>query len=514
MADAARRTYSEPPEPDVRRFGRYTLRYRVASGGMASVYLAQMAGSPSIRKWVAVKLIHPRMERDERFVKMFLHEAQILARLGHPNVCSLLDYGEEGGSPYIAMEYLHGESLASVVRRARIREQLVPFAIAARIVAEAARGLHAAHELKGPNGESAGVVHRDVSPQNVFVLYSGITKVVDFGIARSEDREDMTRTGELKGKFQYMAPEQINQDPLDRRADVFALGITLWELCAAGPKLFRRDRDLDTMLAVLNEPVPPITLHRPDAPAALVEIMTRALERDRDKRYATADDLARALGAFVTQAGGADNEAVGDFMRGLFEDRIVAREELLAKVQLDPSHIPVIEVESGSETATPAARKERRESETQAAKPRIVGSERPPLAPLPVTGGRGSSRMAGAIAVAVVVSVAAIVGVASMFATPEITPPAEPIAVALPPPPAPEPQAVAPEVVVAPPVALPVPAEPVITDPTPTRSRAARPRARDTAADSTTPPRTRETRTRDVPAGPGPHIMTDFESLE
>jgi serine/threonine-protein kinase len=258
----------------------------------------------------------------------------------------------------------------------------VPYGVAARIIGDAARGLHAAHELRTTQGEPAGVVHRDVSPQNVFVLYSGVTKVVDFGIARSEEREDATRTGELKGKFQYMAPEQINQDPLDRRADVFALGITLWELCSNGRKLFRRDRDLDTMLAVLNEPIPKLSTVREDCPESLQKIIDKALERERDGRFGTADEMARALSAFLSETGGTEADTVADWMRTLFEDRIAAREELLASTDAgrDTANIPIVEMESGSEADTPAPEDlaKRREAITLRPRPLVVGKELAP----------------------------------------------------------------------------------------------------------------------------------------
>lgn len=301
MGEPARKPYSEPPEPDVRRFGRYTLCYRVARGGMASVYLAQLRADTGFTKWVALKMIHPRMAADERFVKMFLHEAQILSRLDHPNVCTVFDFGIEGDEHYLAMEYLHGESLASVMRRAHGQaEGAIPYAIAARIISDAARGLHAAHELTTADGRPAGVVHRDVSPQNIFCLYEGSAKVVDFGIARSEERGEVTRTGELKGKFHYMSPEQVKQEEIDRRTDLFALGIVLWEMLC-GRRLFQGATDSDTARAVAACEIPPARAFNRGVTDAVDVFLHRILARTPDDRPPSAADAARALESLVAE---------------------------------------------------------------------------------------------------------------------------------------------------------------------------------------------------------------------
>lgn len=328
--------------PGVRRLGRYTLRYRIAQGGMASVYLAQLAGTAGFEKWIALKTIHPHIATSNRFVNMFLDEAQLASRLEHPNLCSVFDFGEERGTWFIAMEYLHGETFGVVARTGWSAQQPPPYAIIARIMADAARGLHAAHELRLPSGEHAGVVHRDVSPENIFVTYAGPTKVVDFGVARWKSQsQDRTVAGELKGKIAYMCPEQLREEVVDRRADIWSLGVVLWEV-TVGRRLFRRKTDAGTVYAVLNDRVPRPSRFRPDYPPALAAIVAKALERDRDQRYQTALEFARALEQWLASTGEpAGTGEVGEYMHSLFAEQIAFRERLLRTTHLEA---PVEEV--------------------------------------------------------------------------------------------------------------------------------------------------------------------------
>ncbi|MFO0692878.1 MAG: serine/threonine-protein kinase [Polyangiales bacterium] len=281
--------------------GRYALRRELASGGMATVYLASLTGPHGFEKVVAVKRIHPHLKKDRRFVEMFLDEARVAALIHHPNVCAVADFGEEDGTPYLVMEFLQGESLSSVLRAARA-EGGVPFWLAARIVHDAARGLHAAHELRGPDGHPLGVVHRDVSPQNIFVLYDGLTKVVDFGVARARGRLTVTGTNEVKGKLPYMSPEQYDGENVDRRTDVWALGVVLWET-TVGRRLFRADNDGATIARVLHKPVPRPSEVRTDYPPELEAIVMRCLERDVTLRYPSAEALAEDLETFMYSLG-------------------------------------------------------------------------------------------------------------------------------------------------------------------------------------------------------------------
>jgi serine/threonine-protein kinase len=321
------------PEAEERSLGRYTLRYCVGRGGMAAVHLAQLTSAQGFRKWVAIKTVDPEYARNPTFVRLFLHEARLAARINHPNVCTVFDFGEAEGTYFLAMEYLHGEALSSVAKRAWAGTG-IPVHVAARIVADAARGLHAAHELRDEDGSPAGVVHRDVSPQNVFVLYDGVAKVVDFGIAKS--REARESGAVLRGKLAYMAPEQIEGREVDRRADVWALGVVLWEL-SLGRRLFRRESDEQVAAAVLDEPIPAPRLVRAEYPHALEAVVMRALARDPDRRYATAAELARDLELFLAElgipAGAAD---VAEFMRELFADRLAERDAMLRQGLADP----------------------------------------------------------------------------------------------------------------------------------------------------------------------------------
>src|SRR6201996_1961668 len=232
-------------QPGTFFLGRYRVVDEIGVGGMASVHLARMDGPGGFQKWVAIKKIHPHLVEDESFVQMFLDEARVAARISHPNVATVFDLGKHDETYWIAMEYLHGEPLREVMRRTEELAAPMPPEIGCRVIADAAEGLHAAHELLGKNGEKLGLVHRDVTPHNLFVTYEGTTKVVDFGIAKFSSRMSSTRAGTLKGKLAYMSPEQVHGEQIDRRTDLFALGVVLWEL-TTGQRLFRSESDLDT----------------------------------------------------------------------------------------------------------------------------------------------------------------------------------------------------------------------------------------------------------------------------
>lgn len=220
--------------------GRYRVVDEIGVGGMASVHLARMDGPGGFQKWIAIKRIHAHLIEDESFIQMFLDEARVAARISHPNVATVFELGKHEDTYWIAMEYLHGEPLREVMRRTEELGAPMPPEIACRIIADAGEGLHAAHELLGQNGEKLNLVHRDVTPHNLFVTYDGSTKVVDFGIAKFSSRMASTRAGTLKGKLAYMSPEQVGNDQLDRRTDIFALGVVLWEL-TTGQRLFRME---------------------------------------------------------------------------------------------------------------------------------------------------------------------------------------------------------------------------------------------------------------------------------
>ncbi|NUP07051.1 MAG: protein kinase [Polyangiaceae bacterium] len=311
--------------------GRYRVVEEIGVGGMASVHLGRMDGPGGFQKWVAIKRIHPNLVEDDQFVDMFLDEARIAAGINHANVAQVFDLGKDEGTYWIAMEYLHGEPLRELMRRCEERSQIISCDIAARVCADAAEGLHAAHELRGKNNQLLGLVHRDVTPHNLFITYEGYTKVVDFGIAKVADRLSETRAGTLKGKLAYMSPEQVRgQDDVDRTTDIFALGVVLWEL-TTGHRLFRMDTDLDTLEKVQACVVPPPSTIVPGYPIELETVVMKALAKKKPERYQTARELSRALQMYLQHRGVLIGpEEVSAFVRDMFADRIKAREAHLA----------------------------------------------------------------------------------------------------------------------------------------------------------------------------------------
>ncbi len=320
-----------PPSNSVSTRGTYFLgRYRVVDeigiGGMASVHLARMDGPGGFQKWVAIKRIHPHLIEDDSFIHMFLDEARIAARISHPNVATVFELGKHDDTYWIAMEYLHGEPLREVMRRTEEIGSPMPPEIACRVIADAAEGLHAAHELLGKNGEKLNLIHRDVTPHNLFVTYEGTTKVVDFGIAKFSSRMSSTRAGTLKGKLAYMSPEQVQGETIDRRTDIFALGVVLWEL-TTGRRLFRMDSDLDTLAKVQECNIPrPSTIIR-GYPIDLEKIVMKALSKNRGERFKTAREFSRMLQSLLMRRGlFIASDEVANYVQSIFKDRIEKRE--------------------------------------------------------------------------------------------------------------------------------------------------------------------------------------------
>src|SRR5688572_13881575 len=264
---------------------------------MAEIFVCCERGLAGLERLVVIKRILPHLAVHPQFVEMFLAEARYVARLNHPNVVQIFELGEDGTAPYLAMEYVSGGSVRDVLVTAIENDVRTPLGAAIGLIAQACAGAHAAHELTDPSGKSLGLVHRDTSPHNLMVTGEGHVKLLDFGIAKATEvaeLDDHTRTGALKGKVHYMAPEQCKQEPLDRRADVFALGIVLWELLAQ-ERLFKRDSDLDSMQAIVTSDLKPLARIRPDLPRAIVGAVEKSLRRDKAERYATADEMRRAL---------------------------------------------------------------------------------------------------------------------------------------------------------------------------------------------------------------------------
>jgi serine/threonine protein kinase len=273
--------------------GAYTILTRLASGGMATVFAGTKLGMAGFERLVAIKCCHPHLSHDEEFITMFLDEARLAARIHHPNVVATLDVGSAAWL-YLVMDYVEGDSLAGLLRRARARQTTVPLEVTIRVLLDTLAGLHAAHELRGSDGRSLNLVHRDVSPQNILVGADGISRITDFGIALAAARSTSTQEGKLKGKFSYMAPEQVRGEAATRRIDVFAAGIVLWEALTGRP-LFRRKDDVATVNAVLREEVVPPSHIVPSLPRGLDAIVLKALERVPEHRFADAEEFSDAL---------------------------------------------------------------------------------------------------------------------------------------------------------------------------------------------------------------------------
>jgi serine/threonine protein kinase len=284
------------------RFGRYETLHPIASGGMATVHLARAVGAGGFERLVAVKVMHPGLAGDPEFAAMFLDEARVAARIRHPNVVSTVDVQEGPEGLFLVMEYVEGPSLAAVIRALGKRQARLPLRLALRIMVDALCGLHAAHEQTGPGGEPLHIVHRDVSPHNVLVGVDGQTKITDFGVARAEARLSSTRRGEIKGKLAYMCPEQVGAEPIDRRADVYAAGVILWELLA-GERLFKGDNDGALLLSVMAGVLRAPRQIDERIPKPIDRACMRALSLDAGERYPTALAFAEALEATAEEAG-------------------------------------------------------------------------------------------------------------------------------------------------------------------------------------------------------------------
>lgn len=316
-----------------RRFGRFELLLQMGQGGMATLYLARIRGPQNFEKHIAIKKIHDHLSKEDEFVEMFLDEARISAMIHHPNVVQIFDLGSIEGAYFIAMEYVHGQDFSQVLRSViRTRNETYSWPYAARMVADAAAGLHAAHELTDSEGKPLGLVHRDVSPQNILVSYDGHVKVVDFGIAFAAEKISQTGVGILKGKAAYMSPEQSRGQRVDRRSDVFALGILLFEsVCLK--RLFREENEAATLLRVGAADVPRPRSIRPDLPAELEKIILKALAKDPDDRFASALELQGAIEQLLVSKGSVvGSTQTAQLMTELFHDRKRIRDQQLRDV--------------------------------------------------------------------------------------------------------------------------------------------------------------------------------------
>ncbi|MEQ9319291.1 MAG: serine/threonine-protein kinase, partial [Polyangiaceae bacterium] len=278
-----------------RTIGGYELLAPIGEGGMGRVFLARRAIVGGIRRNYAIKLLHSNLRAERDVADQLLEEAKLAAHVTHPNVVQVLQGGEEDGHVFVAMEYVEAVTLASLVRHALSLERPIPLGIVARVINDALAGLHAAHEAVGQDGKPLGLVHRDFSPQNILVSADGIAKLTDFGIAKAISRIGGTATGIVKGKVAYLSPEQAMGHSLDRRSDVWAAGVVLWESLARR-RLFDESTDTATLLRIVSGPrVAPPSSQWPEVPPAVDEVVLAALERDRGARIHDAEELRQRL---------------------------------------------------------------------------------------------------------------------------------------------------------------------------------------------------------------------------
>ncbi len=300
------------------RLGHYEIIAPLRAGGMATLFLGRRVGPAGFARHVAIKVVHAHLASDPSFVEMFLDEARLAARIQHPNVVHTEELGEANGMFYLAMEYVHGCSLAQFLLRLIEQKRGLAIDVAAHIAMKLADGLHAAHEVKDENGQPLGVVHRDVSPQNVLLAYDGQVKLIDFGVAKAAGRTRETTGASLKGKIRYMAPEQAWGRPIDRRADVYALGVVLWE-ALTHRRLFHDEDDFAALERVRNPQIVGPATWLPSINADLDHAVMTALAPDPDARFRTAQAFRRALGGACPKAVAVEPDDLGALLVSVME---------------------------------------------------------------------------------------------------------------------------------------------------------------------------------------------------
>jgi len=362
-------------------YGKYQLLKKIGSGGMGQVFLARHAGEQGFEKLVVIKRILPHLAEEAEFLTMFFDEARIAARLNHPNLVQIFDLGEANRSSYLAMEYVAGEDLRKLDRFARANGGLIPMGPALRIIADAAAGLDYAHKARDAQGRPLGLVHRDVSPQNILVGFDGAVKLIDFGVAKAAGRVQHTGTGILKGKYPYMSPEQAEGRELDARSDIFALGVVLWEILT-GKRLFKADSDLATLRLVVDCKVPPPSKLNPKLPQGLDLVVLQALARSPDQRFPDAAAFRLQIEEFLlAHRVPASSAHLNAYLSNLYQARIAheadpsSLDEFQEGVDPDVDHTP--------SQSTPGSRNQWR--------------NRPPSGQQPAIGARPSSKSTPAV---------------------------------------------------------------------------------------------------------------------
>ena len=313
--------------PAGRALGKYMLVGRLAHGGMGEILLARMSGALGFDKYVVIKRLRRHLAGDQRSVRAFLDEARLVARISHPNVCQVYELGFEHGRHYLAMEYLEGMPLSALIRRASRDRTPLDLRALGGLMEQVCEGLYHVHTLQRPGGSPANVVHRDVSPQNLFLTTSGTAKILDFGIAKSWDSTVRTPTGRVKGKSAYMSPEQIRGGALDHRSDIYSLGVVLYEAVSGRP-LFERGDVAETFRAIREDTLPFLR----DVPAELNTVIQRAMARDRDERYPSARDFGDAVSEAMKNQGGSMLTAeMAEWLADRFSEDLRDRRERVAQ---------------------------------------------------------------------------------------------------------------------------------------------------------------------------------------
>jgi serine/threonine-protein kinase len=294
---------------------RYRVLKRLASGGMAEVFVAESAGIEGFRKQVAIKRVLPQLSKKEQFIAMFLDEARLSAHLSHSNVVSVFDIGVGDGTYFIVMEYVDGADLKAVMEHQRKLGRPLPVQVAVYVATKICQGLAYAHDLTTTDGKPLQIVHRDITPANVLITRYGEVKIVDFGLAKASSQLAASDAGVIKGKFGYLAPETVMEQPVDRRVDIFAVGIILWEMLA-GKRLFLGESDFHTVRLVRDAVIPALAPHNRSVPPELEEMLRGALARNPEDRYQDARDLGHDLTRFLFHYGRpVDDSSVADLVR-------------------------------------------------------------------------------------------------------------------------------------------------------------------------------------------------------
>ena len=334
------------PAPEAKkpvRFGKYTLVDRIAVGGMAEIFLARQAGLEGFEKTIVIKRIRPHLSKQPNFVKMFLNEAKLAAQLNHPNIVQIYDLGKINESYFIAMEYIFGRDMRRIIPKADALGIPFPMVYALKIASSVCEGLYYAHQRADLYGHPLHIVHRDVTPENIFVSFDGTVKVLDFGIAKAANQIEQTRAGEIKGKLSYMSPEQCMGKQLDNRSDLFSLGVVLYEWLT-GFKLFTGDSEVAILKSITEGKIYAPSYFKADIPEAVEAILMKALEKDRERRYQTAWEMQYDLDQFLSQYEFTpSNIHLSNFLKQLFNDELEEERERLAALRAPPGPEEIVE---------------------------------------------------------------------------------------------------------------------------------------------------------------------------